>query len=199
MDQGDLAAGKKNAARLRAALVFIDESGLLMAPLVRRSWAPRGHPPVLRQRTRSHRKVSIIAALCVSPARDRVRCFFRLHPDTNVSADLIVDFLRHLSRQLRTPLVLVWDRLQAHRGRTVRAYIQETPAVRAVLLPPYAPELDPVEYLWSYLKTNPLANLAPTDLDPLTDAARHHARSLQRNETLLRSFIKHSPLSLRLN
>ena len=169
-----------------------------MAPLVRRSWAPRARTPVLSQRTRSHQKVSIIAALCASPARDRVRCFFRLHPDANLTAALIVDFLRQLARQLRTPIVLIWDRLQAHRGKTVQAYLHETPMIRSILLPPSAPELNPTEYLWSYLKTNPLANLAPLDLATLTAAARHHARSLQRNEALLRSFIRHSPLSLRL-
>jgi hypothetical protein len=54
-----LAAGKKNASRLNATLVFLDESGLMMAPLVRRTWAPRGQTPILLQRTRSRDKVSV--------------------------------------------------------------------------------------------------------------------------------------------
>jgi hypothetical protein len=58
-----MAPGKKNAARLKAALVFIDESGFLMAPYVRRSWAPKGATPVLYQCGRSHQKVSDQAAL----------------------------------------------------------------------------------------------------------------------------------------
>ena len=84
---------KKNAVRREAWLVFLDESGLLMVPLVWRSWASRRHTPVIRQRTRSHRKVSVIVALCVLPTRDEVRLFFRLHPDANVDAGRAVGFL----------------------------------------------------------------------------------------------------------
>ncbi|MCH7928904.1 MAG: hypothetical protein IIA01_00160 [Proteobacteria bacterium] len=61
-----------------------------------------------------------------------------------------------------------------------------------------APELNPVAYLWSWLKANPLANFAPHDVEPLAGAARRSARAAQKKQRLLRSFIRHSPLSLRL-
>jgi transposase len=193
-----LAAGKKNAARLRAALVFLDEASFLMAPLVRRSWSPRGQTPLLRQRTRSHQKVGVVAALCVSPRRNRVRLFFRLYPSANITAVRLVAFLRELARAAKAPIVLVWDRLPAHRGKTVAAYAEADRRLRCVLLPPYAPELNPVEYVFSHLKMNPLANLPCTEVVALAGIARQHGRSLQRQEALLRSFIHHSPLSLRL-
>jgi hypothetical protein len=196
--QGALAAGKKNAARLRAALVFLDEASFLMAPLARRSWSRRGQTPVLVQRTRSHQKVGVIAALCVSPRRDRVRLFFRLYPDTNIRATLLVAFLRELRRALKAPIVLVWDRLPAHRGKAVAAYLEDDRRLQCVLLPPYAPELNPVEYVFGHLKMNPLANLACAEVGTLAALARLHGRSLARREALLRSFLHHSPLSLRL-
>ena len=168
----------------------------MMAPLVRHSWAPSGQTPLLYQRTRSHQKVSIIGALAVSPTRQRVRCYFRLHPNQNIVAPLIVAFLRQLARQLKGPMVVVWDRLQGHRGKAVQAFLQDHPDVRTVLLPPYAPELNPIEYAWAYLKTNPLANFAPADVSELATAARGHARNLKRNQHVLRSLIQHSPLSL---
>lgn len=167
-----------------------------MAPLVRRSWAPRGHTPVLYQRTRSHKKVSVIAALCVSPAKDRVQLYFRLHPDANINAAYVVDFLKNLSRQLRRPVVLIWDRLQAH--RKANEFVRDSDSFYSFFLPPYAPELNPVENVWSYLKMNPMANKAPLDIDALAQTARHHGRSVQRKHNLLRSFLKHSPLPLRL-
>lgn len=169
-----------------------------MAPLVRRSWAPCGQTPLLYQRTRCHQKVSVIGALAVSPTRQQVRCYFRLHPDQNIVAPLIVAFLHQLARQIRAPMILVWDRLQGHRGKAVQAFLRSHPEVRSVLLPPYAPELNPIEYAWAYLKANPLANFAPADSAELTLAARAHARNLKRNQRVLRSFINHSPLSLRL-
>lgn len=169
-----------------------------MAPWLRRTWSPRGQTPLLPQRTRSHQKVSAIAALCVSPWRDRVHLLFRLHPNANIRAALVVDFLGQLSRHLWGPIVLVWDRLLPHRARRVGVFLREWPEIHAFFLPPYAPELNPVESVWGYLKTNPLANLAAPDLDALTAVARRHTRSLQRKEHLLRSFLQQSPLLLRL-
>ena len=193
-----MASGKKNAARLKASLVFIDESGFMMAPLVRRTWAPRGATPIMLQRGRSHEKVSAIAALVVSPRRDNVRLFFRLHPDENIKTPLIVSFLRQLSRQLgKRTFLVVWDRLNAHRAKATTVCLKKNGAGFA-LLPPYAPELNPVEYVWSYLKTNPMANDPYLDTGTLAGAARRHGKRLQRREELLRSFLKHSPLFLRL-
>lgn len=198
MGEGAVATHKKKARRMNAWLVFIDESGLLMAPLLRRSWAPCGQTPVLRQRTRSHRKVSAIAAVCVSPARDRVRLVFRLHPDENITAARIGEFLGQVHRHLQGPVLLVWDRLAGHRARKVQSVIKAIPNFHVEYLPAYAPELNPVEQVWSHLKTNALANYAPTELDALTRKARKAARAIQNRDALLRAFIEHTPLSLRL-
>ena len=56
-----------------------------MAPLVRRTWAPRGMTPILAQRTRSRQKVSAIAALTLAPRRRRVGLYFSLYPDANIA------------------------------------------------------------------------------------------------------------------
>ncbi len=177
--------------------MFLDESGMLMAPLVRRSWSVRGQTPVLRQRGRCHQKVSAIAALCILPKRDRIALYFRLHPDANINAERAMDFLEHLQRQLRTPIVLIWDRFQAHKGELVnQCVLPDSPHLE--YLPPYAPELNPVEYLWAYLKTNPLANDPAFDLHTLARQARRAAYSVQRRQDLLRSFLRHTDLSLRL-
>lgn len=168
-----------------------------MAPLVRRSWSVRGHTPILRQRTRSHQKVSAIAALCILPTRDRLALYFRLHPDANINAERAVDFLEHLQRQLRTPIVLVWDSFQAHKGELVHECVLPNSA-HLEYLPPYAPELNPVEYLWAYLKTNPLANDPAVDLPGLTKRTRRAALSVQRRPDLLRAFLRHTGLPLRL-
>lgn len=169
-----------------------------MAPLVRRSWAPRGDTPVLSQRTRSHRKVSAIAALLVSPERNRVSLFFRLLPDANFNAVNVRSFLNQLGRQIKTTAIILWDRFLPHRAKRTQSFFSNTPKFHAQFFPPYAPELNPVEYLWSWLKRNPLANFAPDSLEELALNARKGGRSVQRKQTLLRSFVVHSPLSLRL-
>lgn len=61
-----------------------------MAPLLRRTWSRCGQTPILYQRGRSLQKVSAIAALRVSPKRDCVRMYFRLHPDANIHGEEVI-------------------------------------------------------------------------------------------------------------
>lgn len=170
---------------------------MLMAPLVRRTWSLRGQTPVLHQRGQHYQKVSAIAALCVAPTRDRVALYFRLHAAANVNAELALEFLEHLQRHLRTPIVLVWDSFQAHKGEVINQCVLPRSA-HLEYLPPYAPELNPVEYLWSWLKTNPLANDPAPDLHSLARRTRYAVYSAQHRQDLLRSFFQHTGLSLRL-
>ncbi len=180
----------KKTARRKAWLVFIDESGLLMAPLVRRTWSLKGQTPVFLQRAHFHKKVSAIAALCVSPDKQNVRLYFRLQPGESIGADLVLCFIKELDRQLDDPAVLVWDRLTAHRAKVVKEFMGASLRLDNFFLPPYTSELNPVEYLLSYLKTNSLANFAAFELNVLADATRKSGRSLQRKEYLLRSLYK---------
>ena len=106
--------------------------------------------------------------------------------------------VKALDRELDANWCLVWDRLNAHRANKTRAYLETVSHLSTFFLPSYAPELNPVEYVWSWLKTNPMANRAIHDVEPLADATRRCTRSLQYNQELLCSFLQHCPLSLRL-
>ncbi|MFH1741892.1 MAG: transposase [bacterium] len=66
-----MASDKKNATRLGAHIVFVDESGFLLIPTVRKTWAPRGQTPIHRHRYR-HDKISAISGISVSPNRKRL-------------------------------------------------------------------------------------------------------------------------------
>lgn len=141
---------------------------------------------MLLQKGRHKGKVSIVAALAVTPT-GRVRgMFFRLLVDQNVLKQDFVRFLRALRREFgATPLTIVWDRLQAHRSPEVRLFASEN-RITLEYLPPYAPELNPVEFLWSHLKMNALANFAPASSQHLARSARRAGRSLQRQPDLMR-------------
>jgi len=181
---------------LNAHLVFIDESGLLMAPLLRRTWAPRGKTPILYQKTRSYKKVSMIAALTLAPIRARIGLYFSLYSNANIASPQIVRFLKVLAAHLQKPLLILWDRLPAHRSKNLQRLLQRRRKLHMAFFPPYAPELNPVESFWGYLKGNPLANLAPTDIQLLSRTARYHARRIRRRPVLLRSFLHATPLFL---
>jgi putative transposase len=163
--------------------------------LVRRTWSPRGKTPLFYQRGVHRRKVSVIGALTVSPKRRRVGLYFSLIAELNVDAYWLVAFLTAMARHLRGPVILIWDRLNVHRGSVVQRFLQRHPRFRVELLPAYAPELNPVETVWSYLKLNPLANFAPSDVHELASVATRHTRRLQRRGGLIRSFLNSCPLS----
>jgi transposase len=91
---------------------------------------------------------------------------------------------------------VVWDRLTANRGHAVQAFLRRNRGVHLEFLPPYAPELNPVELLWAYLKGNPLANYAPAEVAALHRVARRAIRSLQPRYAMLRAFLAGTPLSL---
>ena len=172
----------------------------MMGPLVRRSWAPRGHTPVLMQRGRSRTKVSVIGALSISPQRRRVRSHFRLLANANFDAAGVLKFLQQLCRAIGGPIELVWDRSQAHRGQPVKGWLERNAhRIHTTLLPGYAPELNPVELIWGHIKTNRLANFAPVELDELFDQTHFATADISDDGDLLRSFLKHCPLSFRLN
>lgn len=181
---------------MKATIVFLDESGILMAPLVRRSWAPRGQTPILLQRGRSYSKVSAIAVLTVNTKGGNPHLFFRLHPNQNINSDCCIDFLKQLKKNVRGSIVLVWDRLRAHISNRTETFLKENKdKIRPFLFPPYAPELNPVEYFWSYIKMNPLVNWAPENDILLTQKTKRTFLSVQKNRTVLQSFIDHAPIS----
>ena len=169
-----------------------------MSPLVLRTWAPVGMTPVSRQKTAMHEKVSCIGALGISPRRDHLRFSFRLYPKQNINTDRVLPFLSHLLRQVSGHVVVVWDSWATHRNRKVTAFLARHHRLHLEYFPPYAPWLNPVEYVWSHSKRNPLANLAAPTLVVLTGSARRAGRSVQRKGGLLRSFLRHSHLPLRL-
>lgn len=179
---------------MNADVVFIDESGFLLAPLVRRTWAPRGRTPIFYRKGRCHGKVSAIAALTVPPRRQRVGLYFSLHSETNVTAVRVLRFLRGLRRNLQKTIFIVWDRSQTHRAKIVNRFFDRSRTMHRFFFPSYAPELNPVEMLWGHLKGNPLANLAPDTAHELSLATRYHATRLRRRKSLLRSFLRATPL-----
>ena len=170
-----------------------------MTPLVRRSWAPRGHTPKLIHRGRSRRKLSVIGALVISPQQRRVHAYFSVLADISFDGEHILAFLQQLCRALRTPIALVWDRLGAHIGEPVKGWLaRNRHRIRAQLLPPYAPELNPVELIWGHAKCHDLANFAPLEFHELAMQAHLSILSIGDDAVLLRSLLRHCPLSFRL-
>jgi transposase len=124
------------------------------------------------------------------------RLFLKLH-DGTVKAPEIVAFLRHLRRHVRGRVVLIWDGLGAHRAKLTREHIhRQRRWLTVVRLPAYAPELNPVEALWAWLKQKDLANTAVDGLDVAAERVRRGVRRGRARADLLLAFLAKAGLSL---
>jgi transposase len=182
-----LAGAQKKCAAERRLIVFIDESGLSERPTRVRTWALKGCTPVVQFHF-NWKHVSVIAGLT------RVRFMFRLH-DGAIRSAQIVEFLKALRAHLKRKLLIVWDGAAQHKSRIVRAYLDRTRgALQMALLPGYAPDLNPVEYLWAWLKRHALANFCPASLAELKTHARSKLRSGQRRQSIITACWKQAEL-----
>ena len=190
MEDQALACAQKKAAREGRIIVFIDESGVSERPHRVRSWAPKGQTPVL-QYSFTWKQLSAIAGVSFW------NIYFKLVQGAFRAAE-IVAFLKALRRHLAPrKLLIVWDRLPAHRSRMVRDYVEsQNDAIELEFLPAYAPELNPVEYLWAHWKHHELANFCPKDFAELSAVARAKLRRTQRRKTLVAAFWKQAELPI---
>lgn len=176
---------------------MIDESGLLMAPLVRRSWAPVGEPPVLRQKAGHREKVSVAAALWLTPARDRLGLFTKTLVKDYFDSARVAEFLRDLLRERGDPLVAIWDGGNMHKGDPLRDLRRQFAGrLWFERLPPYGSELMPVEQLWTWLKYDRLPNFAAWDVHELDAVTHTELDAIKDDQERLKNFFHASKLPL---
>jgi len=174
-----------------AHLVFLDESGFQLNPSVRRSLAPRGETPVLEAWDRRDR-ISAISRVTLGPVMASPGLDFKLLPvNKTVKAPEVVESLDDLRRQLRGPFAAAWDGHGIHsKARLVKAWLTEHPEVVAETLPPYCPEMNPDEWVWSWAKYGRLANLAAWDAQDLRRHVLDALIDLKCSPELLKSFFQ---------
>jgi DDE superfamily endonuclease len=191
-----LASGKKGARRHRAWIVFEDESGFSLTPPVRQTWAPRGCTPVLRHRF-NWKRVSAAAAVCYRWDGQRARLYFHTRSGA-YNDNALIDFVGELRCHFRGDrVVLLWDGLASHWSRAMRAFLDTQRSWLAVeRMPAYAPELNPVEGVWSNLKGGPLANRAEETIEATMRIAEGGIRAVRRDQQLLFGFLAQTGLSL---
>jgi transposase len=162
--------------------------------VVRRTWAPRGCTPIQYSWDRRDR-ISAISAVTVSSQRRRLGLYFALH-DHNIRTPEVESFVADLLAHLPHGLITILDRSQPHRS-AARRLLQRFPRrLRIEWLPPYAPELNPDERVWTRTKYTNLANFIPQNVTALGQAIAASLQDTKRHQPLLRSFFHHADLKL---
>ena len=132
----------------------------------------------------SWKQLSVIAGL------SHWRFYFRLF-NGSIKSPQFVEFLKALQATIGKKLLIIWDRLQAHRSKLVRAHLEaQRGEILIDYLPPYAPDLKPVECIWGYLKHHAMPNYCARGLGDVAHRAHRNLRSMQRRTTLVAAFWK---------
>jgi hypothetical protein len=191
-----VAADQKGAAAESAWIVFFDESGISLIPPVRRTWSPRGQTPLVRHRM-AWKRASMAAALGYHPDGTRARLCFHLQPDS-YDTDTLIGVLEQLKGFYTDQrVVLLWDGLSSHWSHKMRAHLAaQRHWLTVERLPTYAPELNPVEYLWANLKGGELANFAGDSVAEVADQAQGGIQRVCDSDSLVVGFLAHTGLSL---
>jgi transposase len=116
------------------------------------------------------------------------RLFLQVRPCSYDSA-AVVGFLRVLMRKIRGKLVVIWDGSPIHRGQPIKDFLKRGAAKRLQLyqLPGYAPDLNPDEGIWNYLKRVELANVCCRDLDQLQRELIRARERLRHKKEIIKS------------
>ena len=138
-------------------------------------------------------RLSVIGALSLAARNRRIGLYFVVY-ERNVTAEEVEAFLRDVQRSLGRKLIVVMDRWAAHRKAAKAMFGDRRFWIE--WLPPYAPDLNPVDKLWGHTKHDDLANYIPDDvLDLELELECSFDQTSERPE-LLRSFFHQAELEI---
>jgi DDE superfamily endonuclease len=199
---GDLGEGTRLAAASGAWIVFEDEAGQNLRPPKARTWARRGHTPVVRVCGKGSGRVSVAGLVCLKPgARGHLFYRVRIHRGRkgerrSMSEEDYAELIAAAHTQLHAPVILIWDNLNTHISAAMGRFVSSHPDwLTEVRLPSYAPELNPAEGAWANMK-NGLGNLAARDVDQLAAIIRNRLRRIQYRPALIEAFLAQTGLTL---
>jgi transposase len=180
-----LASAEKRAEADGRTIVWVDQSGFALLPSVVRTYAPIGETPVLSV-SLQHERVSAISGITMDG-----KVLHQMQERSYRSPD-VVRFLKHLLRHIEGKLLVIWDGAPIHRSQPIKDFLADGGAERVQLeqLPGYAPELNPDEGIWRYLKRVELRNVCCADLRELRDQMRRAVARLRHKPNIIRSCIQ---------
>jgi transposase len=172
------------------SLGYEDESGISEKPVVRKTWSMKGQTPAIAS-SGSWKSLTMVGLLLFTPKGNNPRIYFHLQPGS-MDKDDFVDLLKDMKIELKSKkLLLIWDGLPAHRAKKVTEYITSQKSwLRVERYPAYAPELSPVEFIWSPMKSKDLGNVPPKGLQHLKRIVRRSFKRIRTDKVLLKSCLR---------
>ena len=185
MVRGTLAGPQKKALRDGRTVVWVDEAAFYLLAGVVRTYAPRGQTPTLYvPLTRDHLSV-------ISGITEHGQLLVQMQAQAFKGRD-VVHFLTHVGVHIGGKLLIIWDGAPIHRDKAVKAFLAGGAVGRFCLeqVPGYAPDLNPDEGVWNYLKQVELRNVSCHDQDELRHELRLAIARLRQKPDIIRGFFR---------
>jgi transposase len=173
---------KKRAKRLGAKIFFLDEAGFQSDPTLGRTYGLKGQTPVVKT-SGQRQSLNVISAV---NARGE---FWAVTYTGKLNAESFVLFLQNFVRGRPDKVLLVVDGHPAHKAKLVKDYVQSLKGrLELHFLPPYAPDLNPDEFVWSYMKNNGVSKKPLKQNESLEKRIEEDLNKIGNNPKLVRSF-----------
>lgn len=176
---------QKHVSRWQAMLYFQDESGVSLTAVLGKTWAKKGKTPIIRV---TGNRGGFCVTSAISP---KGRMVFRIEKE-KVKAQQHIEFLQQLlNNQPRRKIIVIEDRAPAHRAKLVQDFVEQHKRQLAIYrIPPYAPELNPDEHVWEYLKARQLKAHQAQTTKELKKLVKRKMQSIQHTPSLINSFFE---------
>ena len=173
---------RKRAKRLAAKIFFLDEAGFQSDPPQGRTYGLKGQTPVVRT-SGQRQSLNVISAV---NARGE---FWAASYPGKLNAEAFVAFLQNFIDSQPGKVFLVVDGHPAHKANVVKAYLKSLQGrLELHFLPPYAPDLNPDEFVWSYMKNNGVSKKPLKKNESLRDRVENDLNKIKYDRDLVRSF-----------
>ena len=173
---------KRRAKRLGAKIFFLDEAGFQSDPPLARTYGLKGETPVVVT-SGQRQSLNVISAV---NARGQ---FWAATYTGKLDAEAFVAFLKNFMDSRTGKVFLVVDGHPAHKANVVKAYLKSLQGrLELHFLPPYAPDLNPDEFVWSYMKNNGVSKKPLKQNESLRERVENDLTAIQQDRKLVRSF-----------
>ena len=174
---------KSHAKRWQAMLYFQDESGISLTAVMGRTWAPKGQTPVVKV---TGKRGGFCLTSAISPAGKMI---FRIEKE-KITAKIHIEFLEQIIKQHpNRKIIVVEDNARPHIAQEVKEFVEQHKRKFAIYhIPSYAPELNPDEHVWQYLKGYQLKSHQAKDTNELKHLVKRKMQSIQKRTELIHSF-----------
>jgi transposase len=173
---------RKRAKKLGAMIFFLDEAGFQSDPPLGRTYGLKGHTPVVAS-SGQRQSINVISAVNASGA------FWAATYTGKLDAESFVIFLRNFMKSRRTKVFLVVDGHPAHKATIVKNYVAQTQGrLELYFLPPYAPDLNPDEFVWNYMKNTGVSKKPLKKNESLRQRVEEDLANISLDAVLVASF-----------